>query len=128
MPRQRSPGDTGLRPATKGGRRGDGLGQRAGIGGGLRDMTRYVAAIDQGTTSTRFMIFDRAGTIHANEEIANDQLEPRPGWVEHDPLELVERTLEVVRRGLHHARLEPSDIAAVGIANQRETSVVWERA
>jgi glycerol kinase len=90
-------------------------------------MTRYVAAIDQGTTSTRFMVFDRAGTVYANEEIANDQLEPRPGWVEHDPLKLVERTREVVRRGLHHAGLDPSDSEAVGIANQRETSVVWDR-
>lgn len=91
-------------------------------------MGRYVAAIDQGTTSTRFMVFDRAGAIHANEEVPNDPIRPRAGWVEHDPVLLVERTREIVARGLERASLRPSDLAAVGIANQRETAVVWERA
>ncbi len=91
-------------------------------------MTRYVAAIDQGTTSTRFMVFDRAGTVYANEELVHDQLLPHPGWVEHDPLTLVARTREVVRNGLDHAGISPADLAAVGIANQRETAVVWDPA
>lgn len=90
-------------------------------------MGRYVAAIDQGTTSTRFMVFDREGAVHANEEVAHEQIRPRSGWLEHDPVQLVDRTREVVTRGLRSAGLEPTDLLAVGIANQRETAVVWDR-
>jgi glycerol kinase len=90
-------------------------------------MDRYVAAIDQGTTSTRFMVFDRSGAIQANEEIPHDQIRPREGWVEHDPVQLVERTRQAAASALRSASLQPSDLLAVGIANQRETTVVWDR-
>ena len=91
-------------------------------------MSRYVAAIDQGTTSTRCMIFDHAGHVVARAQKEHEQIYPRPGWVEHDPLEIWARTQEVVRAALAQAHLGPADLAAVGVTNQRETTVVWEKA
>jgi glycerol kinase len=91
-------------------------------------MSRYVAAIDQGTTSTRCIIFDRDGRAVASDQKEHQQVYPRPGWVEHDVEEIWERTHTVVRAALQRAGCEPSDIAAVGITNQRETTVVWDRA
>jgi glycerol kinase len=88
---------------------------------------KYVAAIDQGTTSTRFIIFDHAGNVVAVDQKEHQQIYPKPGWVEHDPLEIWERTQRVIRGALEKANAEPSDIAAVGVTNQRETTVVWER-
>jgi glycerol kinase len=88
----------------------------------------YVAAIDQGTTSTRCIIFDRAGRAVASDQKEHQQIYPRPGWVEHDPAEIWERTQSVVRAALQKADLTPADIAAAGITNQRETTVVWDRA
>ncbi len=88
-------------------------------------MTKYVAAIDQGTTSSRFMIFDHAGQVVAIDQKEHEQIYPKPGWVEHDPLEVWQRTQEVIKGALAKAKLEPRDIAAVGITNQRETTVVW---
>jgi glycerol kinase len=90
-------------------------------------MPKYVAAIDQGTTSTRFILFDHAGTVVAVDQKEHQQIYPRPGWVEHDPLEIWERTQCVIRGALEKANAEPSDIASVGVTNQRETAVVWEK-
>ena len=91
-------------------------------------MAKYAAAIDQGTTSTRFMIFDHGGNVVAVDQMEHEQIYPKPGWVEHDPLEIWSRTQDVVRGGLKKGNVDPKDIAAVGITNQRETTVVWEKA
>jgi glycerol kinase len=88
-------------------------------------MAQYAAAIDQGTTSTRFMVFDHGGQVVAVDQEEHEQIYPKPGWVEHDPLEIWQRTQEVVRAGLD--KVEASDISAVGVTNQRETTVLWER-
>jgi glycerol kinase len=88
-------------------------------------MAQYAAAIDQGTTSTRFMVFDHGGQVVAVDQKEHEQIYPKPGWVEHDPLEIWQRTQEVVRAGLD--KVKASDIAAVGVTNQRETTLVWER-
>jgi len=88
-------------------------------------MAQYAAAIDQGTTSTRFMVFDHGGQVVALDQKEHEQIYPKPGWVEHDPLEIWQRTQEVVRAGLD--KVKASDIAAVGVTNQRETTLVWER-
>jgi len=88
-------------------------------------MAKYAAAIDQGTTSTRFMVFDHSGKIVSVDQKEHEQIFPKPGWVEHDALEIWQRTQEVVRAGLDKVAI--GDIAAVGITNQRETTVVWDR-
>jgi glycerol kinase len=88
-------------------------------------MAQYAAAIDQGTTSTRFMVFDHSGQVVSVDQKEHEQIYPRPGWVEHDALEIWQRTQEVVRAGLDKVRA--ADIAAVGVTNQRETAVVWDR-
>ncbi len=88
-------------------------------------MTRYVGAIDQGTTSTRFMVFDRAGREVARHQLEHTQILPQAGWVEHDPLEIYRRTCEAIEGALSRANLTAQDLAAVGITNQRETTVVW---
>jgi glycerol kinase len=94
-------------------------------------MSKYVAAIDQGTTSTRFIIFDHAGNIVAVDQKEHEQIFPKPGWVEHDPLEIWARTQEVMAGALEKASKQASvtsdQIAAIGITNQRETTVVWEK-
>jgi glycerol kinase len=89
---------------------------------------RYVAAIDQGTTSTRCMVFDHAGNVVCFDQQEHQQIYPRPGWVEHDPREIWERTQAVVRGALAKGDIAASDLAAVGITNQRETTLVWDRA
>jgi glycerol kinase len=89
-------------------------------------MASYVAAIDQGTTSSRCIIFDRAGQIVCFDQKEHEQIYPRPGWVEHDPNEIWTRTQEVVGGALRKGSIEPAQIAAVGITNQRETAVVWD--
>lgn len=91
-------------------------------------MAKYVAAVDQGTTSTRCMIFDHAGRVVAVDQKEHTQIYPQPGWVEHDPLEIWTRTQEVIDGALRRSRVERSEIAAVGVTNQRETTVVWEKA
>ena len=91
-------------------------------------MPKYVAAIDQGTTSTRCILFDHAGHIVAADQKEHQQIYPKPGWVEHDALEIWERTQRVVRQALDKSGTDVTDIAAIGITNQRETSLVWERA
>ena len=91
-------------------------------------MTQYVAAIDQGTTSTRCMLFDRSGSVVAVVQMEHHQILPRAGWVEHDAREIWDNTNQVVRAALARANVTASGIAAVGITNQRETVVVWDRA
>jgi glycerol kinase len=91
-------------------------------------MPKYVAAIDQGTTSTRFILFDHSGKIVAVDQKEHQQIYPKPGWVEHDPFEIWERTQEVMRGALTKAGIDSAELAAVGITNQRETTVVWEKA
>ena len=90
-------------------------------------MKNYVAAIDQGTTSTRFMVFDQAGRVVAMAQKEHEQIYPKPGWVEHDPLEILRRTEEVIADALSQRGLRASDLAALGITNQRETTVAWDR-
>ena len=88
---------------------------------------RAIGAIDQGTTSSRFMIFDRAGAVIASAQREFPQILPRPGWVEHDPFAILESVEAVVAEGLDSAEMTARDLAAVGIANQRETTLVWDR-
>jgi len=90
-------------------------------------MAKYVGALDQGTTSTRFMIFDHAGQVVAIDQKEHEQIYPKPGWVEHDPAEIWTRCVEVTRGALAKAGIGAGDLAAVGVTNQRETAVVWDR-
>jgi len=90
-------------------------------------MPDFVGAVDQGTTSTRFMVFDHDGSQVGRHQLEHEQVLPRSGWVEHDPVEIWERTRDVVSRGLDEAGLAHTDLAALGITNQRETTVVWDR-
>ncbi|NIO06530.1 MAG: glycerol kinase GlpK [Deltaproteobacteria bacterium] len=90
-------------------------------------MAKFVAAIDQGTTSTRFMIFDHSSRVVGSAQLEHKQVYPKPGWVEHDPMEILRRTHNVIRTALARARIKPDQLAAVGITNQRETTVVWDR-
>jgi glycerol kinase len=91
-------------------------------------MTQYVGAIDQGTTSTRFMVFDRGGKVISSAQMEHRQIFPKPGWVEHDAIEIWQNTQEVAGAALARVGLRASDLAAVGITNQRETTVLWDRA
>ena len=88
-------------------------------------MPDYVGAVDQGTTSTRFMIFDHGGNEVAKHQLEHEQILPQAGWVEHNPVEIWERTASVVQTALNRAGLTAADLAALGITNQRETAVVW---
>jgi len=90
-------------------------------------MADYAGALDQGTTSTRFMVFDHHGQVVAVDQKEHEQIYPKPGWVEHDANEIWERSQEVIQGALSKAGLSASDLAAVGITNQRETTVVWDR-
>jgi glycerol kinase len=87
----------------------------------------FVGAVDQGTTSTRFMVFDHSGAEVARHQLEHTQVLPRAGWVEHNPVEIWERTGAVIRTVLNTTNLKPADLAALGITNQRETTVVWNR-
>ncbi len=90
-------------------------------------MADYVGAIDQGTTSTRFMIFDHGGNEIALHQLEHEQILPQAGWVEHNATEIWERTRAVIQSALNKANLSASDLAAIGITNQRETTLVWNR-
>ena len=90
-------------------------------------MTAYLGAIDQGTTSTRFIVFDRSGRIVSVAQKEHEQIYPKPGWVEHDPDEIWRRTQEVIQEAMRGKGLRPKDLAAIGITNQRETTVVWNK-
>ncbi len=88
-------------------------------------MAKYSAAVDQGTTSTRCMIFDHSGAVVSIDQLEHKQIYPKPGWVEHDPMEIWVRTRDVVKGAVEKAGASPGDIASVGVTNQRETTVVW---
>jgi glycerol kinase len=90
-------------------------------------MTKFIGAIDQGTTSTRFMVFDRNGIVVSVHQKPHEQIFPKAGWVEHNPLEILENTQEIIQVALDKAKLSVSDLAAVGVTNQRETTVVWDK-
>jgi glycerol kinase len=87
----------------------------------------FVGAVDQGTTSTRFMIFDHGGNVVGRHQLEHEQILPQAGWVEHNPIEIWERTVAVIRTAMQKQSLTASDLAALGITNQRETAVVWNR-
>jgi glycerol kinase len=90
-------------------------------------MAQYAAAVDQGTTSTRFMIFDHGGNVIGIDQKEHEQIYPKPGWVEHDANEIWTRTQEVVDGALQKTGISAADLAAVGVTNQRETALVWDR-
>jgi len=90
-------------------------------------MPSYIGAIDQGTTSTRFIVFDRAGRIVSTAQEEHEQIYPKPGWVEHDAEEIWRRTKSVIHKAMDARQLDPGDLAAIGITNQRETTVVWHK-
>jgi len=90
-------------------------------------MSSYIGAIDQGTTSTRFMVFDKSGRIVSVAQKEHEQIYPKPGWVEHDAEEIWRRTQEVIADAMQQRGLRPKDLAAIGITNQRETTIVWNR-
>jgi glycerol kinase len=90
-------------------------------------MTHFVGALDQGTSSTRFVLFDPAGRPVAIDQREHRQIFPEPGWVEHDPIEILDRAREVIAGAHAQADLDPADVVAIGITNQRETTVVWDR-
>ncbi|MDF2973700.1 MAG: glycerol kinase, partial [Microvirga sp.] len=90
-------------------------------------MAHYVGAIDQGTTSSRFIVFDKAGSIVSVGQKEHEQIYPRPGYVEHDPLEIWRNTQAVIQEALAKKGLKPQDLAAIGITNQRETTLIWDR-
>ncbi|MBP8535552.1 FGGY family carbohydrate kinase, partial [Streptomyces sp. MK37H] len=89
-------------------------------------MPEFIGAVDQGTTSTRFMIFNHDGDEAARYQLEHRQILPRAGWVEHDPVEIYERTNSVMQNALRAGGLSPADLAAIGITNQRETTVIWD--
>lgn len=91
-------------------------------------MANYIGALDQGTTSTRFMLFDRGGKAVASAQKEHTQIYPQPGWVEHDAREIWQRTQEVIAEAMAEGGLQPGDLAGIGITNQRETTVLWDRA
>ncbi len=86
---------------------------------------KYVAAIDQGTTGTRFIIFDRQGRVVSSDYAEHNQIYPKPGWVEHNPMEIWEKTQQVIKGALEKGNIDPSEIAAIGQTNQRETTILW---
>lgn len=90
-------------------------------------MAKYVAAVDQGTTSTRFMVFDHAGLVVSVHQLEHEQIYPQPGWVEHNPMEIWERTQQVIKAALEKNGIDPKEIAAIGVTNQRETTIVWDK-
>ena len=90
-------------------------------------MASYIGAIDQGTTSSRFIVFDRSGRIVSTAQREHEQIYPKPGWVEHDPEEIWRCTDGVIQEAMEARGLRPDDLAAIGITNQRETTVVWHK-
>ena len=88
----------------------------------------FILALDQGTTSSRALVFDERGAIRGLAQKEFTQIFPKPGWVEHDPNEIWATQLAVATEALARAGVQPSDVAAIGITNQRETTIVWDRA
>jgi glycerol kinase len=87
----------------------------------------YIGALDQGTTSTRFIVFDRSGSIVSSAQKEHEQIYPKQGWVEHDPEEIWRRTQDVIAAAMEGRGVRPYDLAAIGITNQRETTIIWDR-
>jgi glycerol kinase len=90
-------------------------------------VAKYLGAIDQGTTSTRFIVFDRSGAIVSMAQKEHQQIYPQPGWVEHDPEEIWRNTQQVISEAMRNAKLSATDLAAIGVTNQRETAILWNR-
>ena len=90
-------------------------------------MKAYIAALDQGTTSTRCILFDQKGKIIAVDQHEHEQIYPQPGWVEHDATEIWRRTQEVMLGASHKSGIDAQSVAALGITNQRETTLVWDK-
>jgi glycerol kinase len=90
-------------------------------------MARYSAAVDQGTTSTRFMIFNHSGEVVSVYQLEHEQIYPQAGWVEHDPMEIWARTQDVIKAAMEKAGVKAEDIVAIGVTNQRETTVAWNK-
>jgi glycerol kinase len=90
-------------------------------------MPQFIASIDQGTTSTRCILFDHTGQVHSVAQKEHQQIYPKPGWVEHDPLEIWQRTKEVIAQVIAKSRIGSENIAAIGITNQRETTIIWDK-
>src|SRR5579864_4617225 len=90
-------------------------------------VVKYVLALDQGTTSSRALLFDQEGTIRAVAQREFDQIFPQPGWVEHNPEQIASSQIAVVLEAMAKVGAQPRDVAAIGIANQRETTIVWNR-
>ena len=90
-------------------------------------MMKYILSVDQGTTSTRCIIFDRSGKVVSSAQQEHLQVYPRPGWVEHDPLEIWQRTQQVIHQAVTQVGLDPREIGSIGVTNQRETTIVWNR-
>ena len=88
---------------------------------------RYVMALDQGTTSSRALLFDREGRVVSQAALPIRQIYPKPGWVEHDPVEIFDTVVESARQALDNARANIDEIKCIGITNQRETTVLWDR-
>ena len=86
----------------------------------------YIGSLDQGTSSTRFMIFDHDANVVGQHQVEHQQFLAQPGWVEHDPAEIWLRTQEVIIQALKNAHLQGADLKAIGIANQRETALFWD--
>src|SRR5215204_985221 len=91
------------------------------------DITQYILALDQGTTSSRAILFDKSGMIISVAQKEFTQIYPQPGWVEHDATEIWSSQITVATEAILKARITPADIAAIGITNQRETTIVWDR-
>src|ERR1700720_886163 len=90
-------------------------------------MAEYIGALDQGTTSTRYIVFDRSGSVRSSAQKEHQQIYPQAGWVEHDPEEIWRQPQRVIQEAMESRGLQPKDLAAIGITNQRETTVVWNR-
>src|ERR1700735_2204353 len=90
-------------------------------------MTKYILSVDQGTTSCRAIIFESSGRTLGTGQKEFKQSYPQPGWVEHDPMEILETQVECIKEAIKSAGIQPSEIACVGVTNQRETTVVWNK-
>src|SRR6202171_5044546 len=101
-------------------------GHQSGFQSPRSGLKNYVGAIEQGTTSTRFMVFNKDGRVVSVAQKEHQQIFPQPGWVEHDAEEILRCTHDVIGEAMRQRELQPSDLAAIGITNQRETTVVWQ--
>src|ERR1700747_3222654 len=90
-------------------------------------MAEYIGALDQGTTSTRFIVFDRSGSVISSAHKEHEQIYPQAGWVEHDPEEIWRQTQRVIQETMESRGLQPKDLAAIGITNTRDTTAVWHK-